>query len=106
MSDISISASKERRRIRFPVGVVGGGGGRQATIVKRSSYLEKKEKFASNWILSSCQPHMVTVGPEKKRAACQDSEHVFVCVCVRVCVCVCVYAVSYTHLTLPTTAEV
>ena len=31
---------------------------------------------------------------------------VFWCVCVGVCVCVCVCAVSYTHLTLPTTAEV
>ena len=31
---------------------------------------------------------------------------VCVCVCVCVCVYVCVCAVSYTHLTLPTTAEV
>ena len=29
-----------------------------------------------------------------------------VCVCVCVCSCVCVCAVSYTHLTLPTTASV
>ena len=31
---------------------------------------------------------------------------VCVCVFVCVCVCVCISAVSYTHLTLPTTAEV
>ena len=31
---------------------------------------------------------------------------VCVCLCVCVCVCVCVYAVSYTHLTLPTMAVV
>ena len=31
---------------------------------------------------------------------------VSLCVYVCVCVCVCVCAVSYTHLTLPTTAEV
>ena len=31
---------------------------------------------------------------------------VSVCVCMCVCVCVCAGAVSYTHLTLPTTAEV
>ena len=72
-------------------------------------YFQKESNSCSKHRGDSYTTHNDNTGATDRKGVCVCVcvyVCMYVCMCVCLCVCVCVSAVSYTHLTLPTTAEV